>query len=110
MFFQIRFSGLFLFPVVFTALCPMELSAQQPMHFPWSNQSGLSMPTPESVNSYHVLPSVLQERYHRTQVHSVLYSVAAKPAYAYGWFGSNPSPTWGRHFGSSKNYTQWSRR
>ncbi len=29
--------------------------------------------------------------------------------YPYGWFGPNPTPQWKRSFGSSKNYTQWSR-
>ena len=34
----------------------------------------------------------------------------AKKSYAYGWFGSNPTPTWGRHFGYSRNFTQWTQR
>ncbi len=28
--------------------------------------------------------------------------------YAYGWFGSKPSPQWSRHFGANRRYTQWS--
>lgn len=33
----------------------------------------------------------------------------SKQPYPYGWFGPNPTPQWKRSFGSSKNYTQWSR-
>jgi hypothetical protein len=28
--------------------------------------------------------------------------------YAYGWFGTQPSPKWSRSFGTRGNYTQWS--
>ena len=27
--------------------------------------------------------------------------------YAYGWFGTKPSPQWSRQFGHQKAYTQW---
>ncbi len=30
--------------------------------------------------------------------------------YAYGWFGVSPRQHWSRHFGTSRNYTQWSAR
>ncbi len=33
-----------------------------------------------------------------------------KVPYAYGWFGTDPSANWTRHFGHQKAYTQWSRR
>ena len=33
----------------------------------------------------------------------------SRQPYPYGWFGPNPTPQWKRSFGSSKNYTQWSR-
>ena len=31
-------------------------------------------------------------------------------AYAYGWFGASPRAHWSRHFGYSKNFTQWTRQ
>ncbi len=33
-----------------------------------------------------------------------------KSGYAYGWFGTNPSAHWSRHFGNSRGYTQWTKR
>lgn len=30
--------------------------------------------------------------------------------YAYGWFGAISHGHWSRHFGTSRNYTQWTRR
>lgn len=30
--------------------------------------------------------------------------------YAYGWFGAAPRNHWSRSFGTSRNYTQWTRR
>lgn len=35
---------------------------------------------------------------------------AQKPTYSYGWFGVQPSYAWSRHFGVSKNFTQWSQK
>jgi hypothetical protein len=31
-------------------------------------------------------------------------------SYSYGWFGASPRHHWSRHFGTSRNYTQWTRR
>ncbi|MBM4003738.1 MAG: hypothetical protein FJ295_10690 [Planctomycetes bacterium] len=31
-------------------------------------------------------------------------------SYSYGWFGVSPRHHWSRHFGTSRNYTQWTRR
>jgi len=38
--------------------------------------------------------------------------IESKPAapYAYGWFGTKPSPQWYRQFGHQKAYTQWTLR
>ena len=30
--------------------------------------------------------------------------------YSYGWFGVAPRQHWSLHFGTSRNYTQWSAR
>jgi hypothetical protein len=31
-------------------------------------------------------------------------------AYAYGWFGAQPTPHWSRQFGNRNAYTQWTLR
>jgi hypothetical protein len=38
---------------------------------------------------------------------SQLDSIPTQP-YAYGWFGPRPTPSWSRHFGYGRRYTQWS--
>ena len=43
-------------------------------------------------------------------MHSGYASPAAKPAYAYGWFGVKPRRHKGVHHGYYNNYTQWSYR
>jgi len=84
--------------------------AESPVHFPWC-PPGVSMPAGGGAPSvYRVLPSVLQDNHHREAAPVALQPRPAKSGYAYGWFGSDPSHSWGRHFGVSKNYTQWTRR
>jgi hypothetical protein len=39
-------------------------------------------------------------------------NIQSKPTqpYAYGWFGTKPSPQWSRQFGYQRAYTQWTLR
>ncbi len=74
--------------------------AQQPTQFPWGGQT----------NVYRVLTPTESSKKHAPKYPIQLESLPVKPGYAYGWFGRNPTPAWGRHFGYSKNYTQWTRR
>jgi hypothetical protein len=70
--------------------------------FPWGCPSPTATPI---APAYQVLPP---PAHHAPQ--APIQTLPAKPGYAYGWFGSTPHPQWGRHFGFSQNFTQWSRR
>lgn len=105
-----RFCGLLLLSVALGLDSSSELRAQQPAQFPWGNQSAVAQGRRSSDNVYSVLPTVLQDKHHRQDAPAWLYPAPMKHAYSYGWFGSNPSHHWGRHFGNTRSYTQWSRR
>ncbi len=83
-----------------------EISVQ----FPWGNRSGGAPSTGPASSVYHVLPRAGHHLHHSTENPFEIRQQPTKSPYAYGWFGSNPSPSWGRHFGHSRNYTQWTRR
>jgi hypothetical protein len=61
--------------------------------------------------SYLILPRPLTHA-NKGQPHTYVAPknpIESKPAspYAYGWFGTKPSPHWHRQFGSQNAYTQW---
>ncbi len=69
---------------------------------------------PNAGHTYRIVPRPLPEHigkhlpYSTTNQPSApaqLESRATGP-YAYGWFGTKPSPEWSRHFGFSRRYTQ----
>ena len=71
------------------------------VEFPWGCES------PENKlrqTPYQVLPK------RNSEATEPIHVLKPKQSYSYGWFGSNPQPIWGRHFGHSRNYTQWTRR
>ena len=82
----------------------------EPVHFPWgSAQRGSTVATvPSAVHLTLTRPA--HKRSGLSEQLTVMEQLPPKPAYAYGWFGSNPSSHWGRHFGSINSYTQWTRR
>lgn len=107
-----RFGGLNL--LAFTTLLFMKLgtaSGQEGVCFPWGCDSGRPS---QSVHSQAAPPvyktlGKLEGRHVPTQP-VIQQPLPPQQIYAYGWFGSNPSPIWGRHFGNSKSYTQWTQR
>jgi hypothetical protein len=105
-----RFYGLCLVAISTIAWGCDQSQAEHPVHFPWCPPASAPQVSSGIPNAYRVLPSVLQDKHHREEPPVALHPVPTKSTYAYGWFGSNPSATWGRHFGVSKVYTQWTRR
>ena len=82
-------------------------TAQEPL-FPWCPPTGHSAPaTPSRPNPPY---QTLARPQHSTGQLEPVSELPAKKSYAYGWFGSNPTPAWGRHFGYSRNFTQWTQR
>lgn len=82
--------------------------AQSPVSFPWSCSKN-SPPAPPPAGPapvYRTLGKVSGAHVKPQPV--VLQPLPAQEAYAYGWFGSNPTHTWNRHFGYFKSFTQWS--
>ena len=64
--------------------------------------------------AYKILPRPATH-HNRNQPHTntpttnTIHSQPVHP-YAYGWFGTKPSPQWSRQFGYQKSYTQWTLR
>lgn len=106
-----RVLGLFIFSCLLWSVCGNSANAQTAVAFPWGASSGKHhQPAPYTGTPpvYRTLSKL--EGHHVTPQPSVLQPYPQQQAYAYGWFGSNPTPIWGRHFGTSKSYTQWTQR
>ncbi|MEZ6138080.1 MAG: hypothetical protein R3C53_24620 [Pirellulaceae bacterium] len=89
-----------------TCSATTSVHAGEPIVFPWGCNSSLA--AGQSTHSsivYRTLARAPDPRHQQVPLQPL-----AKPSYAYGWFGSNPSVTWGRHFGHSQNFTQWTAR
>lgn len=84
--------------------------ADFPIFFPWAHSGNAISAAPVTVPTYRTLGKVDSQSKHAQPQPIVLETTAPRQIYAYGWFGSNPTPSWGRHFGTNKNYTQWTRR
>ncbi|WP_145077376.1 hypothetical protein [Aureliella helgolandensis] len=83
---------------------PSPCFAQSPHAFPWghAHQQAVPLPLPRMA-PYAVLATPLSDE----PLQRPYRPLPATPPYAYGWFGSNPSPQWSRHFGVSHSHTQW---
>lgn len=105
-----RVLGLFTVFGLLLALASHDVSAQTAVIFPWGGASGKHQPAPYSGTPpvYRTLGKL--DGHNVTPQPEVLVPYPQQQAYAYGWFGSNPAPIWGRHFGYSKSYTQWTQR
>ncbi|MBX3421101.1 MAG: hypothetical protein KF752_06040 [Pirellulaceae bacterium] len=105
-----RTSGSCLTAVLTLCLNSSTVLGEHPVHFPWgTHYSAPPIPTAQP-HSYRTLSSADRRETAATVQPNVLQILPAKSAYAYGWFGSNPTTQWGRHFGYSKGFTQWTRR
>ena len=85
-------------------------TAEEFVAFPWGNGNGAGatlLPT-QQLPQYRTLARPGGSA--ATSERVILNQLPEKATYAYGWFGSNPTPIWGRHFGHSKNFTQWTQR
>ena len=89
---------------------PRFVRAGQPFAFPWGCPPATHASPPGSAVGYSVLPRAASHAPGELPVQTL----PSKPAYAYGWFGSDPNShrnaQWGRHFGYSQSYTQWTKR
>lgn len=104
--------------VCFFLACSDELRAGDGIQFPWCahgysghgqsshGHSGSDAP-PAAVSPPHL---TLPRNAPPTATLMLQQELPPKSGYAYGWFGSNPAPQWGRHFGYSRNFTQWTER
>ncbi|HAC89466.1 MAG TPA: hypothetical protein DCF63_02375 [Planctomycetaceae bacterium] len=102
------FYGLFTVVVI---LPSSQLCGGDHALFPWGKLQQAVSIDPATLPLYHSLTKApLQDQHHAPPPPVAVQPLPEKRAYAYGWFGSNPSPTWGRHFGNSKGYTQWTPR
>jgi len=73
------------------------------IQFPWGCAE--CSPATPSAASYRLIQPATKESQRRPVELS-----PPKVWYSYGWFG-RPAPThWGRHFGASRKFTQWSQR
>jgi hypothetical protein len=97
----------FAFSVVLAMMIGESLMAQE-------TESPAVLPPANS--TYRILPRPLPEHigkhlpYSTTNQPSTGSNYESRPTepYSYGWFGSESSPQWSRHFGYSRRYTQWS--
>lgn len=89
---------------------PQMGAAAELLAFPWGCPPPANARSAGSAVGYNVLPRAG----HHAPGQLPVQTLPPKPAYAYGWFGSDPNShknaQWGRHFGFSQNYTQWSKR
>ena len=65
----------------------------------------------QTPTSYKILPRPATHS-NKNQPHTNVFSANTTHSqpiqpYAYGWFGTKPSPQWSRQFGYQKAYTQW---
>jgi hypothetical protein len=91
-------------------LLPATVRADFPILFPWSHSGAASPVVHATAPTYRTLGKVDSPSKHSQPQPIKLEPTVPQQIYAYGWFGSNPAPSWGRHFGTSKSYTQWTRR
>lgn len=107
--FHSRLLGQYLRLTVAVVLLTSSAWSQAPGDFPWGQPSSKSQQgftgTPPV---YKVLSKLEGSQVSPQPV--ILQPYPQQQAYAYGWFGSNPTTIWGRHFGTSKSYTQWTGR
>lgn len=89
--------------LVMLLAAPTSAVAAEPASFPWGCEN-CGPPMPPSRAPYQTLPKA------NTAAARPIDQLPAKVPYAYGWFGSNPSPQWSRQFGSSRAFTQWTRK
>ncbi len=88
-------------------LCGASVQAAEPLCFPWGTGTQVHTPTsppvPHRVLSGQSTPNAV-----------AVEPLPPKSPYSYGWFGSDPNAWknshWGRHFGYSHSYTQWTVR
>lgn len=84
--------------------------AAEPPSFPWGCPPAPTLAAASSAIGYSVLPRAG----HHAPSSLPVQTLPDKPHYAYGWFGSDPNShkntQWGRHFGFSQSYTQWTKR
>ncbi|MCA9192195.1 MAG: hypothetical protein KDB03_10545 [Planctomycetales bacterium] len=74
--------------------------------FPWGSSS-----TCDVTPAIHLAPPQVPVQILSAPAYpSLTQQLAPKPTYNYGWFGSSPIPTWTRHFGINRGYTQWTQR
>lgn len=79
------------------------VSADHPLMFPWGNARHNSTTAPAMSAPY----QILHAQHGKSQPSVTLQQLSPKVGYAYGWFGSNPTPQMTRHLGFHQNYTQW---
>ncbi|MFO0923331.1 MAG: hypothetical protein U0905_12670 [Pirellulales bacterium] len=81
---------------------------QAPLH---SQESGTDSSWLRSTSpaAYKILP---RPTHHATVPATQQPTLRVRPMqpYAYGWFGTEASPDWSRHFGVKSAYTQWTRK
>lgn len=92
--------------VVFVVCCwgclgSQLLEAGEPS-FPWGQ--------PNTPAPYLRLAPRPSHHHHEPAAAAPVQTLPDKPPYAYGWFGPESHPQWGRHFGFYRNFTQWTRR
>jgi hypothetical protein len=106
----LRFGSCYLLIAVGTSLCP-QLQAGDHALFPWGKRHHSTPIDPTTLPLYHTLTKAPNQDLHHAPPPPVMVQpLSEKRAYAYGWFGSNPSSSWSRHFGYTKGYTQWTQR
>lgn len=105
-----RSIGLFVLGCLFATSLASESFGQTSVSFPWGCDSGKAK-APAPVGDLPVYRTLSKTEGHKvTPQPVVLQPLPPQQAYAYGWFGSNSTPIWGRHFGVNKSYTQWTER
>ena len=88
----------------FVFCVPVLVSADQPLAFPWGHSAAHATELRPAVSApYQVLHAARGQQ----QPQVSLQSMSPKAGYAYGWFGSNPTPKFTRHLGFHQNFTQW---
>ncbi len=96
--------GKALLAILVTFCCHFEIvRADHPLVFPWTHAHAAQSAQPATSSlPYQVLPRNLSKH-----PAAVPLQTMPKTGYAYGWFGSNPTPQVSRHLGFHQNFTQW---
>jgi len=105
-------NGLSCYPIAIVLMLSSCLSAQENRTDPSNANDGIwGYRTPTSYTILTRPPKRFEkDSKHTTLSHpSTLQSKAVQP-YAYGWFGTQPTPHWYRQFGTQQAYTQWTLR